>query len=247
MENLTKTQIVLLAILISFVVSIATGIVTVSLLEQAPGEVPQTINRVIQQTIEKVTPTETKTIIVKEEDLVVGAIEANEKSLVNLFRRTDTGEENLGLVFIVSKDGFAITEKKDFSDGEYFVKIADRDTEAKIVSTDAGGFTVFKITLPKGASFSTLGDANRLRAGQTLVFLGETVTRGTFVKQDKISLAGEEGEKTLSFDILKTAEPVTISPALVLDLDGKAVGLAVNLSEIKAILPSNILKDALKN
>jgi hypothetical protein len=54
-KELNKTQLILLSLLITFVVSIATGIVTVSLMNQMPDEVPQTINNVIQRTIEKVT------------------------------------------------------------------------------------------------------------------------------------------------------------------------------------------------
>lgn len=54
-KELNKTQLILLSLLITFVVSIATGIVTVSLMQQAPKSVPQTINNVIQRTIEKVT------------------------------------------------------------------------------------------------------------------------------------------------------------------------------------------------
>lgn len=54
-KDLDKKQMVLLTLLITFVVSIATGIVTVSLMNQAPKAIPQTINNVIQRTIEKVT------------------------------------------------------------------------------------------------------------------------------------------------------------------------------------------------
>lgn len=54
-QELNKKQLVLLTLLITFVVSIATGIITVSLMNQAPKSVPQTINNVIQRTIEKVT------------------------------------------------------------------------------------------------------------------------------------------------------------------------------------------------
>jgi len=58
-QDLNKSQLILLALLISFVTSIASAIATVSLLEQAPAPVTQTINRVVQQTIEKIVPSDT--------------------------------------------------------------------------------------------------------------------------------------------------------------------------------------------
>ena len=54
MEHLSKSQIVLLTLLVSFVTSIATGIVTVSLMDQAPPAIAQTVNRIIERTVEKV-------------------------------------------------------------------------------------------------------------------------------------------------------------------------------------------------
>lgn len=56
MEELTKHQLILVALLISFVTSLATGIVTVSLMNQAPQGVAQTINNVIERTIQQVAP-----------------------------------------------------------------------------------------------------------------------------------------------------------------------------------------------
>ncbi len=56
MENLTKTQFVFLVILVSFVTALFTGIVTVTLVNQAPPPVTQTINRII----EKVVPNQVK-------------------------------------------------------------------------------------------------------------------------------------------------------------------------------------------
>ncbi|MCX6740375.1 MAG: hypothetical protein NTZ49_04055, partial [Candidatus Parcubacteria bacterium] len=56
MDNLTKNQLIMLVLLVSFVTSLVTGIVTVSLVNQAPAPFTQTINRVI----EKIVPTESK-------------------------------------------------------------------------------------------------------------------------------------------------------------------------------------------
>jgi predicted PurR-regulated permease PerM len=59
-KDLNKKQMIFLVLLVCFVVSIATGIVTVSLMQQVPKSVPQTINRVIERTINNVTATPTE-------------------------------------------------------------------------------------------------------------------------------------------------------------------------------------------
>jgi S1-C subfamily serine protease len=56
MDNLPKNQLIMLVLLVSFVTSLVTGIVTVSLVNQAPAPFTQTINKVI----EKIVPTENK-------------------------------------------------------------------------------------------------------------------------------------------------------------------------------------------
>ena len=84
LDELTKTQIILLVLLVSFVTSIATGIVTVSLLAQAPPAVTQTVNHVIERTVQAVVPNnqgasattgiKETTVVVKEDDLVTKSI-----------------------------------------------------------------------------------------------------------------------------------------------------------------------------
>lgn len=82
LKDLNNYQLVLLTLLISFVTSIATGIVTVYLLQESPA-VSSVINQVIERTIEKtvpdsvasqIQPTQSKTIIIKEDDLVAEAL-----------------------------------------------------------------------------------------------------------------------------------------------------------------------------
>ncbi|MEK7208499.1 MAG: trypsin-like peptidase domain-containing protein [Patescibacteria group bacterium] len=118
MESLNKQQLILLALLVSFVTSIATGIVTVSLMEQAPPAMTQTINRVVEKTIERVVMEPAKqsaavvtkeTIVVKADDAVIEAIEKNHKSVVRVKEVTSiegVRRENFaGLALILTKEG----------------------------------------------------------------------------------------------------------------------------------------------
>lgn len=138
-EELNKTQIILLTLLVSFVTSIATGIVTVTLVEQAPPAVTNTINRVVERTVERIVPAEIgggketivlekeTTIVVKEEDLITDSIERNKNSLVRLFTTTKTVTERregllesvevivessfVGLGVVVSSEGLIVTDR----------------------------------------------------------------------------------------------------------------------------------------
>lgn len=53
-EDLTKTQLLTLTLLVNFVTSIATGVLTVSLLDETSPTVTQSVTRVIDRTIETV-------------------------------------------------------------------------------------------------------------------------------------------------------------------------------------------------
>lgn len=95
MEDLTKSQLILLALLVSFVTSIATGIVTVSLVNQAPPQVTQTVGRVIEKTIERVSPSDSdiasvvETIIVSDEEMTVKAVEKVMPAVVSVVATKD--------------------------------------------------------------------------------------------------------------------------------------------------------------
>ena len=195
MENLNKQQIVLLTLLVSFVTSIATGIVTVALMNQAPVGVTQTINRVVERTIEKVVPsTPTKetqtivkeTVVVNVDDQVTSAIEKNSKSIVRIYNQSNdySSDEDsvkfVGIGVVVSDDNTIVTDNNSlvFDGGKYFIKTDDGKNRNLIVLRAVPGeeIAVFKvkediknpITLIK---IPTISNTN-LKLGQSVVYIG---------------------------------------------------------------------------
>lgn len=112
MRELNNSQLVLLAILVSFVTSIATGIITVSLLDEAPQSVTRTITNVVEKTVEKVVPQSIKEtireeqVVVKEEDYVSKLVEAAWPSIILVSNRK-----------IVTNEEGEVSEQKDDSPG----------------------------------------------------------------------------------------------------------------------------------
>jgi len=193
MENLTKHQLILVALLISFVTSIATGIVTVSLMDQAPKAVIQTINRVVERTVERVVTEPPKkgsavvkeTIVVKEEDKIIEAIEKNAKSMVRIYK-TDLSQsaENplksfVGIGVVISKDGDIATDGAIISSSSsYSVVLNDaKEYDAKPIPSETKSAIEFLKIVPKvgeGLSLTpaVLADSDTLKLGQTVISLG---------------------------------------------------------------------------
>ncbi|MBU3905628.1 S1C family serine protease [Patescibacteria group bacterium] len=157
LEELTKQQIILLTLLVSFVTSIATGIVTVTLLGQTPPGTTQIVNRILERTIEKVVPDKQgasivmkeKTVVVKEEDLITKSIENGSKSIVRIYEKpqkqpeSDLKKENnnilgdfVGIGTVISADGMMATNSVGlFNWKKYIVSTYDnRIFDMEIVS-----------------------------------------------------------------------------------------------------------------
>jgi len=95
-EDLNKTQLLLLTILVNFITAIATAVLTVSLLDQAPPTVTQTINHIVERTVETAAQTtqipgivtKQTTVIIKDEDLLSAAIAANAARTVYIYKQS---------------------------------------------------------------------------------------------------------------------------------------------------------------
>jgi hypothetical protein len=240
-KDLNKSQLILLAILLSFITSIATGITTVTLMQQAPTSMTTPINNVVRQTIEKIQQVEgkTQTVIVKEEDLVVDAI-----------------AKNSGVVFSVTKDGYDLEGNKiEISGGRafavsnsdivvadarlvpglesYYLKNSSGKFKAEFISADKGGFSFLKVGAPldeKNKLVYTLpvsGDLSKMKIGQKIIVLGSTISSSIFEGDSNLNVAKADGG------------------GLVLNLNGEALGIALS-GEAISFAPISAINEALK-
>ncbi len=246
MEHLNKSQIVLLTLFVSFVASMATGIVVVTLMQQSPEPVVQTITNVVERTIEKVTPTfidkPGKTLIIKDEDLVVAAIERNSKSIVAL---KFVGEEgvrfSVGIGTIVSTDGLIVTDKRNFDVGLLSVTVDGTSYTVEIVKSDKNTSLVLARLVPattlatstKPVIFTpvTFGNPDILKIGQTAIIIGgrdgRTVSAGLITNLDtRLVINKETKVETKILDNIGISQRLagTSNGAPIITLSGEVVG-----------------------
>jgi len=240
-KDLNKSQLILLAILLSFITSIATGITTVTLMEQAPSSVTVPINRVIRQTVEKIEQVQGKTtietVVIKEEDLVVDAISLNKPAVFVITK--DALNENGELIEVSAGKGFAVSTNGTvvadgsavFSGGNYYVKNDSGKFKTSFLASDKAGFSFLKIGAPldekNKLSFTVpiSGDMGSMKAGKKVIVLGDTISSFIF-----------DGDENIKINTTKAN-----SGGLVLNLDGEALGIAlfndtpISFASMKAI------------
>ncbi|KKT00001.1 MAG: hypothetical protein UW07_C0034G0008 [Candidatus Nomurabacteria bacterium GW2011_GWF2_43_8] len=239
-KDLNKPQLILLAVLLSFITSIATGITTVTLMQQAPASFTVPVNRVIQQTVEKIQQVEgktiTQTVVVKEEDLVVDAIAKNKSAVFSLTKEAQDPdgkdiEASVGRGFAVSTDGMIVADTMSvFSEGIYFAQNDSGKFKAKFVKADNAGFSFLKLGDPVNGtdklilSVPASGDLDKMKIGQKVIVFGGGISSFIF-----------EGNKDIKISVAKQD-----AGGLLLDLDGNALGIvlsgeAANFAPIKSI------------
>ena len=144
MEELNKSQLILLALLVSFVTSIATGIVTVTLMDQAPPGVTKTINNIVERTVEIVQPEKetqiiTQETVIRESDLIKDAVQKNIAVLVILYTQEDEAKREVGSGFLVTSDGFFATDIDSALlsvEEKVFAEYGGRSFKTRLVSYD---------------------------------------------------------------------------------------------------------------
>jgi len=270
MEHLTKQQIVLLTLLVSFVTSIATGIFTVTLMQQAPQSVTQTINRIVERTVEKVVPVETQkaqvikqevTTVIKEDDLVVEAVSKNEKSLVRIYGSVngDPAEQFLGYGVIINDAGIIVTDRKVYAENATYkgVFFGNKKFPLDLIRLADGELVAYlKPIVPDTASEvfipAKLGDSNAARLGQRIISLaGEkstSVQNGIVTALEREELVVGTSTAHVDGNVLgiETSLPARLDAfgSPIVNLSAETVGLYIGFDGANgtSYLPINLIK-----
>ena len=252
MEDLNKHQLILLTLLVSFVTSIATGIITFTLLQEAPIEVTQTINRVVERTIETVTPTTdgNKTIvkevqIVDQEKLVLESIEKSTKSIARIKTLGAEGNEIIAGIGIVVDEGVVVMSERNFAEGvNYTILFHDNKSYSVAKTYSADGVTFLMVGKPANEKYTfypaILGSAESLKLGQTVIALsGKTSNNVSIGRVSELPATGK-----IITDISNNKSNLG---GPLLNLSGEIVGLEKTAEEENlSFIPINIVKSAMK-
>lgn len=247
MEHLSKAQIVLLALFVSFVSAMATGVVVVTLMQQAPEPVRQTINNVVEKTIEKIVPTIVekpgKTIVVKDEDLMISAIERNSKSVVAFNTSKENGEIiSVGVGVIVSPEGLVVTDRANLNGGVLVSTINGVKYALEVVSNEKDntlGLGRLTPVVPIASSTPSgvftpvsFGKADTLKVGQTAIVIGgregETITKGFIGRLGTHTENNKDTKESVTvLDNIGVSQrfPASSNGAPIITLDGSVVGI----------------------
>ncbi len=247
MEHLTKSQIVLLTLLVSFMTSIATGIVTVSLMDQAPPIVASTVNRVIEKTIETVVPapqgqpaaaattivTNEKTVVVTESEQIAKAVARVSPSLVRVY--TSAAEPSfLGLGVVIDSGGTIVAD----------IASLDERPEASIVLPDSTRVRAFvtKRDTALGIAYLSVSTTTEAQLSKPITWRPVSIaTDKPVLGASSVALSGKTVARIASGlvtaliednSIIDTnvAEPSIMQGSPLIDTSGNLVGVSTGVS-----------------
>jgi hypothetical protein len=241
-EELSKSQLILLTILVNFVTSVATGILTVSLLDNAPAVVTQTVNRVVERTIETVVAAAPAAIIQapapapSNQDLVTAALGASATRAVTIYALdTGTSSPAIAVGTYLPKSRVVVTASQTALPKEALVAFAGGIYASASLAQGGGGITVYGFAdaaiLPK-ANAPTLLAPNSLKLGQTVLSIGADGSAATGI----VARVSESGVHTTLPDIGAGSAAVDLAGNLVGIAAGGTPGLLISSSAITTLL-----------
>ncbi len=258
---LNTQQIILLCLLVSFVTSIATGITVVSLLQQTPEPVTQTINRVIERTVESATQpveniknfiiqqpsTGTKdvvTVVVNQEDQTINAVAKNENSIARIYLNTKS-QEFVTIGLVLNTAGDILVDKRTIDRrGTYVATYGSKKFLVKYVSgSETYDFIKLKIQGENPNDFvpATLADSNGLKLAQSVISLSGT--QSTSIGVGEIVSLNKTKDGALASISTSVNPQNVLNGSVLLNLQGAVIGIKLYTSEDRTIFfPINNLK-----
>jgi hypothetical protein len=279
MNDLNAQQIVLLTLLVSFVTSIATGITVVSLLEQSPEPITQTINRVVEKTVERIIPPdenngttvskdgekEVVTVVVKEEDLTISAVDKNSKSLARVYQKIGNVETFIGLGIVFDNQGRIVADSSVIQkNGRYSVAYSNAKFNMTVLYREPNDpYAILKIAdgqnAPTDFSPARFADSQNAKLGQSVISLSgvnsNTVATGIItnlitssgaLKDSQVTSSTQPAEQLKSIETSVDRANVLLG-SIVLNLQGEIIGARMNADPLKtnSFTPSNTIRNFL--
>lgn len=236
-EELSKSQLILLTILVNFVTSVATGILTVSLLDKAPPFVTQTVNRVVEHTIETVTQQVAPAAAAlapapSNQDLVTTAIGANASRAVAIYAaETGTSSPSVSIGTYISKARAVATAAQDSLPKEVLIEFPDGSYIPASLAHGGNGITIYgfadSAVLPKIPS-PVLVSGKDLKIGQTAL----AISTDGFAATGIVARVSNKG--------IYTTLPDIGAGSAVVDLAGNIIGISGG-SVSGFLIPSNVI------
>lgn len=220
-EDLNKSQLLLLTIMVNFVVSIATGVLTVSLLDQAPTTITQTVDRIVDHTIEtistpiQVIPGKPAPAAPSTEQLLTSAVAADVARTVTIYKGNATTTPLAVGVYLPKSRAVATVSAAPLP-SEVTIGFSNGAVAPASRSRVGGTMTIFGFsdgaTLPD-APAATLPGKDTLKQGQTVIALTKenAATTGIISKVDAN---------------ITTTLPGVAPGAAMVDLNGAVIGIS---------------------
>ncbi|MDE2037976.1 MAG: hypothetical protein KGI69_02000 [Patescibacteria group bacterium] len=233
MDHLSKQQLILLALLVSFVTSLSTGIVTVSLMDQAPAGVTRTVSQVIERTIQQAVPQSAAVAdsVLTAPDRAVLAVKAVSQSVVTI-EDAATGAA-LGQGLVVASSGAVVTDKSVIAPARTYQEALPNggSLPLSVLWSQTDGDAVFlapSVATSPAIAFTPAVIATSTSLGATVFALSGTST--ALLGQGIIDSSGNGMADTV-LDASSSPISVSIAPsaapagAILFGMDGSVLGI----------------------